>query len=246
MITTIISYCSLDRTFIERTIEQSLLFSDDIIVVSFDHLLSGQPEDLEDIAKLGLMFPYVRFLTLPFSPAETGRYHHNMARWIGTHHSRYGWILYLDSDEIPDGLAVRESLLNWFPVDFDAASFECYWYFRRPEYQAIQTEECGLLFRKSAVLKERMFTEHERWAFRYVPNLRFTSMARGASGVLMHHYSWVRSEANMLAKIEGWGHKNDRDWETAVREEFKHEFNGRDFVHGYSYRLVPNKFNISL
>ena len=234
----------MDRTFIVKTIEQCLYFSDDIIVVSFDHLLNGHPEDLEDISRLSSMFSSVRFITLPFTPTESGRYHHNMARWVGTHYSRYGWILYLDSDEIPDGSAFRDSLLNWFPADFDAASLECYWYFRQPEYQAIQTEECGLLVRKSAVLRERIFSDHERWSFRYCSDLRFQSKIQGRSGIIMHHFSWVRSEANMLAKVAGWGHKNDRDWESAVREEFTHEFTGQDFVHGYRYRKVNNKFNI--
>ena len=62
----------------------------------------------------------------------------------------------------------------------------------------------------------------------------------------MHHYSWVRTQQEMLAKVGGWGHKHDKDWATLINEEFSREFNGTDFVHGYTYVNVENYYNINI
>jgi hypothetical protein len=56
---------------------------------------------------------------------------------------------------------------------------------------------------------------------------------------LFHHYSWVRSQDEMLKKVRTWGHRNERDWEALVKEEFSRDFSGKDFVHGYSFETVP-------
>ena len=60
----------------------------------------------------------------------------------------------------------------------------------------------------------------------------------------VHHYSWVRTKEEMLKKVENWGHKHDKNWTSLIEEEFSRPFNGTDFVHGYSYNIVENKFNI--
>lgn len=60
----------------------------------------------------------------------------------------------------------------------------------------------------------------------------------------MNHFSWVRSKQEMLLKVKNWGHNNDRDWLSLIEEEFSRDFNGIDFVHGYSYTLVDNTFNL--
>ena len=61
---------------------------------------------------------------------------------------------------------------------------------------------------------------------------------------LIHHYSWVRTKEEMLKKVLNWGHKNDKNWSDLIEEEFSRPFNGTDFVHGYNYNIVENKFNI--
>ena len=48
----------------------------------------------------------------------------------------------------------------------------------------------------------------------------------------------------MLKKVLNWGHKNDKNWSDLIEEEFSRPFNGTDFVHGYNYNIVENKFNI--
>jgi hypothetical protein len=61
---------------------------------------------------------------------------------------------------------------------------------------------------------------------------------------MIHHYSWVRTKEEMLRKVKSWTHSGDRDWVSQVEKEFAHEFNGTDFVHGYEYNIVENKFNL--
>jgi hypothetical protein len=63
---------------------------------------------------------------------------------------------------------------------------------------------------------------------------------------LFHHFSWVRTEQEMLKKVKSWGHKKDRNWEQLVINEFSKPFQGTDFVHGYSFREVLAPFSISL
>jgi hypothetical protein len=61
----------------------------------------------------------------------------------------------------------------------------------------------------------------------------------------VHHYSWVRTEEEMMNKVSNWAHAKDRpNWRDLVKEEFSRNFNGTDFVHGYSYKLVENIFGI--
>jgi hypothetical protein len=48
----------------------------------------------------------------------------------------------------------------------------------------------------------------------------------------------------MLRKVKNWSHKNDRNWDDLIEEEFSRDFNGKDFVHNYSYEIVENKFKI--
>ena len=44
----------------------------------------------------------------------------------------------------------------------------------------------------------------------------------------------------MLNKVASWAHKKERDWSQLVKDEFKHEFEGTDFVHNYKYRKVKS------
>lgn len=246
-ISTVVSYCSLDRRFIRPLLEQVLMFSDDIILVYFDHLLDGTPEPVDEVEQLRSVAPdKIRTLCLPFTNDNPPRYFHNLARWQATEKTLHDHLLYLDADEIPNGLAFKKFIDQGALDNYNAADFRCYWYFRNATNQAVQTEHCGLYVKKELIIKECMFTEHERWIFRHIPNIGYAPLVSGTEGPLIHHYSWVRTKDEMLTKVGAWGHKNDKDWKSLVNEEFSKEFNGTDFVHGYSYRQVNDYFNIGL
>lgn len=61
---------------------------------------------------------------------------------------------------------------------------------------------------------------------------------------IVHHFSWVRNKEDMLKKVKNWGHNSDKNWINLVEKEFSRPFNGTDFVHGYEYNIVENKFNL--
>lgn len=63
---------------------------------------------------------------------------------------------------------------------------------------------------------------------------------------MFHHYSWVRTQDEMLKKVRAWGHKGDRNWVQLVNEEFTGPFRGTDFIHGYTYKSVKPFFDIQL
>ena len=65
--------------------------------------------------------------------------------------------------------------------------------------------------------------------------------------IINHLYiiiQWVRTKEDMINKVKNWGHKNDKNWIDCVEEEFGRSLNGTDFIHGYSYTQVENKFNL--
>jgi hypothetical protein len=244
-VSTIINYSSLDRSFIKPNILESLKFSDEIIICTYDKLFDNTPENLNDLNIIASLSKKVKILILPFVTNTEPRELHNQARWIGMQHSRNEFNLFLDADEIADGLKMKNFLESIIPFETDAYIFSCYWYFREPIYQALEKEYCGLLANKTRLKKDYMFTNLERWGIRYDKELTIHSNV-SIDNPLIHHYSWVRNKEAMLAKVKNWGHKSDRDWTSAVTSEFEHPFSGRDFVHGYRYRTVDNTFDIKV
>lgn len=243
----IVSYCSLDIRFIGPLLNQLLLFSDDIVVAYFDKLLNGDPEPVEEIWKyLNVDKKKIRGLKLKYDPKETSRYHHNLARWEATKIAKHENLLFLDADEIPNGAVFNQLLQNGTFKNIDAADFKCYWYFRSAKHRAIQTENCGLFIKRKFITEKLMFTEMERWSYRSVPNIKYAQLIELSTGPFLHHFSWVRTKDEMLKKVSAWGHRHDRDWNQQIEEEFSREFNGRDFVHGYSYNLVEDDFSVGL
>jgi hypothetical protein len=243
MITTIINYCSLDKRFIWPQVEQAKCFSNEIIIVFFDHLLNGKSDFYKVIESLKGISG-IKLLPLPFNPEMSGRFHHNFSRWCGAGLATCEWILFLDGDEIINGSGMQNSINNLSPFEFDAVTFECFWYFREPTNQAVITENAGLLVRKSKIDVNVNFTERERWAYLESPNISTIPSISGLEGPIMHHYSWVRNRQGMIDKVTSWGHKGEKDWVALVEAEFNKPLGDTDFVHGYQYRKVSNFFKV--
>lgn len=244
-ISTIISYCSLDKRFIEINVRQCLQFSDDIIIVGFDSLLNGLKEDFEYLGSIkNIDSSKIRLLIMPVDKNLDPRYHHNLARYQGQKFARYQHVLFLDADEILEGDVTKEIFSHPDIPNIEAMSFDGYWYFRDPVNQATTTAVAGLLIDKTKFQKQSYFTNGERWGLSAAPGIRYVERIQGPNGPFLHHFSWVRTKEEMLVKVEAWGHKNDRDWAADIHKEFEHEFTGTDFVHKWSYRRVDNKFNI--
>jgi len=244
-VSTVINYCSIEAPFIRQVVAQARLFSDDVIVSAYDRLFDGTPEDSG--ALRALEGPGVRVVVQEWSADKPPKYWHNAARWAGVQAARHDWVLFLDADEVPEGGRMRE----WFTMNdlrgrsYDAYSFGCYWYFREPIYRATQEFECAVLLHKRCITRDLIFSEKERWEFRRHPDIRALDHVVDAAGPMFHHYSWVRTKAQLLKKVSSWAHKDDRNWAAFVEEEFSRPFNGTDFVHGFSYTTVKNIFTIN-
>lgn len=248
MITSILQYSTIDYRFLKTNLSQLSRFSDEIIVPICDHFFNGEPENAELLEKT--------FELIKQTPKCTGylfewqghnenpNYYHNLSRAIGTEMSKGDWLLFVDGDEIVD-----DSFKLWFENHAQYTDLTywitCYWYFREPIFQSKSYEGCGLLIKRN-VCNWNIDIRAERQQFhvgqKFIHGGYNHILVDGKP--MIHHFSWVRTKEEMLRKVSNWGHKSDANWNSLIEEEFSRPFNGTDFVHGYQYNIVENKFNL--
>lgn len=234
--------------FLEANLKQTSKFSDEIIIPICDHFFDGKKEDkdlLERSLEIIAKFPLAKVHIFEYQGEKQNvSYYHNLSRKIGTDLSKNEHILFLDIDEI-----MEDEFYDWYESFKDENAswiFTCYWYFREPIYRAVQTEAAGLLINK----KDCIWNLNERKERQQLYDILiekkciFNALSGPSGNILLHHYSWVRDKQTMLNKVKTWGHKNDKLWSELVEEEFNRGFNGTDFVHGYNYEVVDDKFNL--
>lgn len=247
MISTVISFSTLEIRFFDALIKEVEKFCDDIIVVGYDHFFNGTEEDVSVMQELQKKYSNTRWLINKWTPEFDSKFYHNNARWAGAEIAKNTKVLFLDGDEIPDGYLMYRWLNHEDLSQYPLYMFSCYWYFREPIFQAKTTEWCGLLADMAQLRKEMFFTYRERWFYSLfsVPIKMFCTMN---NNIIFHHYSWVRTKEEMLTKVKSWGHKNDCNWISKIETEFTRSFNQEliDFVHGYSYNQVLNIFDIKV
>lgn len=250
-VATIINFCTTESRFIAHTLREASRFSRQLLVVVCDHFFDGSPEDRARLEQIYTAFPEALFIEYPFIPDQIPRsvfkkvnpvhFWHSLSRLVGYSflNSDIETVLFLDADEVPDGERVQEWLDCSDYHEHIVLKMANYWYFRESRFRAEAWEDSVVLARKSALKADLLLHQDERNAiFTELPNPK-RSMVTGVDGTpLFHHYSWVRTEVEMLKKVRTWGHRKDRDWEKSVREEFKRSFSGTDFVHGYRFSTV--------
>lgn len=246
MISTVISFSTLEIRFFPALITEVSKFSDNIIVVAYDHFFDGSQENIAVINDLIEAYPMVEWNICKWNANQDSKYWHNNARWVGAEQAKYKRILFLDADEIPNGSLMKGFLETESLDEYDVFMFSCYWYFRDPTFQATTNEGCGLLADMSKLTKEMFFTRYERWLYLPFPEVKVKMFCTLAGQTFFHHYSWVRTREEMLTKVKSWAHRDDCNWTERVEMEFTHPFMGRDFVHGYFYTKVPNTFGITI
>lgn len=168
-----------------------------------------------------------------------------MSRLIATNHLNddIDWVLFLDSDEVVDTELFMD-FLKTNELNLMSYKFSGYYYFREPIYQAIQWEDASVLCKRELVKPDVFNPIHERGQYSEILNVpkMYNVVHKGVP--MIHHYSWVRSKEQMLKKVQTWWHKDDTNWTELVEKEFSHPFTGTDFVHGYQYKVVENKYNL--
>ena len=266
MISVAVQYSTSDFRFLKANLTQVSKFSDEIIVTICDHFYTGEPEDsklLEQSIDIINTFEKCKLEIIKWDGVkQSPAYYHNLSRKTALDLTTNDWILFLDADEIVD-----DNFKDWFTVNaykHNCYNFTCYWYFREPIYQALTTESAGVLIRRedcqdwdlNSKLELKQFYQALWEQDRLSHGDEESNPVVGLDGrVMVHHYSWVRSKEEMLKKVRNWGHRNDtpganlhigesKSWIQLVEEEFSREFNKTDFIHGYSYVEVKNKFNL--
>ena len=252
---TIVNFCTNESRFIQPCLEQALLFSSQIVVIVASHFFDGTPENRELLNQIYRAFPECLFVEYPFAPASIpprvfrtvrpDAFWHCISRLIGVMmlEDHVESALFLDADEVPDGVRLSE----WLDCsDYEhhvALKLANYWYFREPIYRARALEDSAVLVQKRALTADLLLHDQERDAiYDSLPGPK-RRMVMGTDGSpMLHHFSWVRTEEEMLKKVRSWSHRKDRDWETLVREEFLAPFKGTDFVHGYRFDTVAKPF----
>lgn len=245
-ISIVITYCSLDKRFIELNIKESLKITDDVVVSSYDHLFNGEKEDIGYFEGLKHVYPTVKFVLSEWEDVmDNPRYWHNMGRLRGYEKTNkdYKWVIFLDGDEI-----LKADAFNLFLQDSNFNDRDWYilavnWFFREAIYKSTEVEHTIPLYKKSIMTLDPFEPLVERGQpCQKNPNgIDFLTYNRE---VLVNHYSWVRTKEEMLKKVSGWGHKNDKDWKSLIEEEFSRDFNGKDFVHNYDFEIVEDYYNI--
>ena len=220
VVSVVVSYCSNERAFIDAMLTQCLEFSDDVVVSYGSHLYDGSPEDLDHIGGLFDRYPEVFFVSYEVDVTrEAAQTHtsrpkarwHNQARWSGVNAlTRREWVLFLDADEIPEGAAVRRFLSG---VALDPATcykFANYWYIGAPTVRATAIEDSVMMMRRDDVTRDLAFGQYERDSMiAGRPSVRRNVL--GVDGeVMFHHYSWVRTPAQLTHKASFWGHSSDQ------------------------------------
>lgn len=244
MISVVISYSSNERRFFDAMIEECSKFSDNIIVSCLGRFFDGEIDKGLIEVLSNDKFKNVCFLVDDTNQYETFKDKHNGVRWNAIENCQYEHIMFLDGDEIPNGDLMKLYLDTKEYQKYHAVGFKCYWYFRDSRYQATALEECGIIAKKSFMTKPVVFHEAERGNFTNITN-NYVRNQMWNGEPIMHHFSWVRTKEEMLRKVKSWGHTNDRDWKPMIEEEFSREFNGKDFVHNYSYKILEKPlFNI--
>lgn len=258
-VATVVNFCTNEKRYLKPCLEEALKFSRQVIVCLSDHFFDGTLEDRELLETIYSTFPECQFVEYPFIPAEIpqtvfknidpAHFWHSLSRLIGVKFldEDIESVLFLDADEIVEGEKFKSWLLSSDYHEHTVIKLANFWYFRLPEYQALQWEDSPVLVQRRAVTPEMLLATEEREAiYASLPGPK-KRMVAGPDGVpMVHHYSWVRTEEEMLKKVRSWGHKKDRDWESLVKKEFASPFQGTDFVHSYTFRTVSSPFEIHM
>jgi len=152
------------------------------------------------------------------------------------------YILFLDSDEIIEGKKFAEWLEGGEHLRYDAIRFLQYYYFREARYRAKDFQTGGLMAKKSAVKPFLLMNTDDRCGiFHAIAGDKKEGLSFENSPMI-HHYSWVKTEAECLLKADNWGHHWEKDWKSLIKEEFSRDFNGRDFIDNRPYVIDSNPY----
>lgn len=249
-ITTIINYCTNDYIFLKPCIDSALKISHKVIVPFCTHFHDGTEQDNALLARSAAENTGAEFVEFDYQKEQSSRWHCNISRKIGTMVAPEDtdYFLFLDTDEI----IVPELFNEWWREQQSAPyvgyKIANYFYFRDFKHQCKDWQDSIVLVQKGTYTQDQyIMHENERsGVFDYIPSQQRIRNATYQGKPFIHHYSWVRSKEAMLKKVSCWSHNKDRDWISAVNEEFSAPFRGKDMIFGFEYNTVEPYLNISI
>jgi hypothetical protein len=244
MLSVVVLYCSQEQDLIDSVLEPLTKVSTDIVVVSLSHFFNGE-EDTMVVSKLQelkqkfnvkpvfMNWKYIPGAPQNFWPKELRLYGY------GATDPKSEWVMFVDSDEIlrnPDSFSQWLAIQN--PKEEKSFKLSNYWYFMSPKRRSKVLEDSVVLIPRSTLRYEMFRTQGvgEREALVQNP-VRMVKDLQGQ--VMFDHYSWVRSKEILLQKVVTWGHRQDRDWVSAVNKAVNEDpLTTADFVHGFEYDIL--------
>lgn len=255
MLATVISFCTNDVRFLSLCIDAVRLFSDQILICVCDHFYDGTGENYALLEKLYSTYSSCEFVEFAFdknvlygTPAYLDSSHpdyrhhwHNTSRLVGSYFLKpeVKEVLFCDVDEIIDSQAFSTFLEKSEDRMLNACRFSAYFYFREACYRSLTWTLGPILVKRQLLSTENLLHEDERSGLLMSIKGDKKNQVVGHNGLpMVHHYSWVRTEEEMLRKTKTWGHYWERKWEELIQKEFSKEFQGTDFIASYDYETV--------
>lgn len=257
---TIILATTDDMQFLYKLINQTLIFSSQIILSFASHFYNGDPENeilINEIKKYYINNHKVSIVRykIPDDYIENTNVHinnywHCHGRWLGIQqlNTNIDYVLLLDADEIPEGKLFLNWLNTYQYTNYDCMKLANYWYFREPIYRAKNTIEDSIVLIKKCHadnINLTMQTNERSSTYDLCIGNKIRSICNNNTP-MFHHYSWVRTYKQMIRKVQSWGHKNDKNYVLLVNEEFSHPFYGKENIVGHTYEVVENIFDIQM
>jgi len=254
-IATIINYCTNDHKFLRPCIDEVKHFSSQILIPVSDHFFDGTPENrglLNHAYREHSDCEFIEFAYDPNRPygfstskrpddLDWARHWHSTARMIGYFHLRkeIEYVLFIDVDEIYEGRPFKAWLDQFDYRDYSALRFTSYEYFREPCYRAKEIFTSGLMARKSLLTPKQILNVDERMGlYRDLPEKKIMHLMGLEEQPLIHHYSWVRTQEEMLKKTATWSHHWERDWASLIEKEFSAPVPGKNSLTNQEYERV--------
>lgn len=265
-IATVINYCTNDYHFLRFNLSQAKKFSQQILVPVCNYFYDGSRENQALINRSIKENPEAKFIKFNYNPRATKTLwrgwqyilrHLGLGRVFGpqywicfSRHLGYQtinppvkYVLFLDADEVIDG----RKFLAWLNTNqyrlYHGLKLANYWYWRTPQYQAIDWEDSPLLTEYSC-LKKAVFLDHDErnGIFNSIPGPKSRMILGLDQKPMIHHYGWAKPKQNLLKKVQTWGHSKDKNWVKLIKREFSHSFSGTDFIYRRRYQTVKPFF----
>lgn len=254
---TCISFCTYDYRFLKKNIEEVSCFSDQIIVSVSTHFFDGREENQKLLEHCFAEHPDVLFVQFDYRPNTVytpyrtssptdpnwALYWHSIARMTTIPFLRDSieYVLFIDSDEIFEGMRFKERLSAKSHENFRAVRLGCFPYGVLPSQRGKAVNQVlPLLVRKDELRPLSMIQPGDRMGiFRSIDEPKSIDDRPSC----IHHYSWTRTKEELERKVESWGHRHDNNWKEILKKCFTEGPQPELYPAEFSYETAPVYFN---